>query len=67
MPDPSLVAGFSPLQLAIYETDLLGVNLRDSMRIVSLRMGFFIGQERYLKERAKIAALLPASDEARAS
>lgn len=48
----------TPLQRAIYEVDQQGVNLRDSMRAVTQRVGFFVGQERYLKEREKIAAVL---------
>ena len=53
-PPPSL----TPLQRAIYETDQLGLTLRDSMRLVTARMGFFVGQHRYLEERAKIEASL---------
>ena len=53
-PPPSL----TPLQRAIYETDQLGLTLRDSMKLVTARMGFFVGQHRYLEERAKIAAVL---------
>lgn len=45
----------SPLQRVIFETDQLGLNLRDSMRLVTQRMGFFVGQHRYLEERVKIA------------
>ena len=48
----------TPLQRAIYETDQLGLTLRDSMRLVTARMGFFVGQHRYLEERAKIAAYI---------
>jgi hypothetical protein len=48
----------SPLQLAIYETDLLDLTLRDSMRLVTARMGYFVGQHRYLEERAKIDRLI---------
>ena len=48
----------TPLQQAIYETDQLGLTLRDSIRIVSARMGFFVGQNKYLEERAKIERLL---------
>jgi hypothetical protein len=44
----------TPLQRVIYETDQLGLNLRDSMRLVTQRMGFFVGQHRYLEERVKI-------------
>ena len=54
MPGPPL----TPLQRAIYETDLLGLTLRDSSKLVTARMGFFVGQHRYLEERAKIAALV---------
>jgi hypothetical protein len=53
-PSPRL----TPLQRAIYEVDQLGLNLRDSMRLVTQRMGFFVGQQRYLEERAKIAAIV---------
>ena len=48
----------TPLQRAIYEVDQLGLNLRDSMRLVTQRMGFFVGQHRYLEERARIAQVL---------
>lgn len=48
----------TPLQRAIYETDQLGLTVRDSIRIVTARMGFFVGQNKYLEERAKIAQLL---------
>jgi hypothetical protein len=44
----------TPLQRAIYETDQLGLTLRDSMRLVTARMGYFVGQHRYLQERVKI-------------
>ena len=50
----------TPLQQVIYETDQLGLTLRDSIRIVSQRMGFFVGQNKYLDERAKIARILEA-------
>jgi hypothetical protein len=48
----------TPLQRVIYETDQLGLTLRDSIKIVSQRMGFFVGQNKYLEERAKIERLL---------
>ncbi len=47
----------TPLQQVIYETDLLDLSLRDSIKIASQRMGFFVGQNKYLEERAKIARL----------
>jgi hypothetical protein len=53
----------TPLQRAIYETDQLGLTLRDSIKLVTQRMGFFVGQNKYLEERVKIERLL-ASDAA---
>jgi hypothetical protein len=50
--------GLTPLQRAIYETDELRLSLRDSIKIVTSRMGFFVGQHRYLEERAKITQVL---------
>ena len=58
MADTDVRGKFSPLQRAIYETDQLGLNLRDSMRTVTQRVGFFVGQERYLRERQKIEQLI---------
>jgi hypothetical protein len=52
------LAALTPLQRAIYETDQLGLTLRDSIKIVSQRMGFFVGQNKYLEERVKIERLL---------
>ena len=57
MPDPT---GLTPLQRDIYEVDQLRLDLRDSMRLVTQRVGFFVGQERYLQERQRIAAYLAA-------
>ena len=51
----------TPLQRAIYETDQLGLTLRDSIKIVTQRMGFFVGQHKYLEERAKIDRLMPSA------
>jgi hypothetical protein len=51
--------GLTPLQRVIFETDLLDLTLRDSIKIATARMGFFVGQHKYLLERAKIAQLLP--------
>jgi hypothetical protein len=48
----------TPLQRAIYETDQLDLTLRDSIKLVTARMGFFVGQHRYLEEQTKIAELL---------
>ena len=52
------LARLTPLQQAIYETDQLDLTLRDSIKIVTQRVGFFVGQNKYLEERAKIARLL---------
>ncbi len=64
MPSPSLDAlpGLTPVQRAIYETDQLDLSLRDSIKLVSARMGFFVGQHKYLQERKKIARLLAVDD-----
>jgi hypothetical protein len=50
--------GLTPLQRAIYETDKLDLSLRDSIKVVSARMGFFVGQNKYLEERTKIQRVL---------
>ena len=54
MPSLDTEPTLTPLQRAIYETDRLGLTLRDSIKIVTQRMGFFVGQHRYLEERARI-------------
>jgi hypothetical protein len=53
-------AGLTPLQRAIYEVDQLGLDLRESTRIVTQRVGFFVGQDRYLQERQRVAEYLAA-------
>ncbi|MBV9894622.1 MAG: hypothetical protein JO020_10665 [Chloroflexi bacterium] len=58
------LASLTPLQRAIYETDQLGLTLRDSIKIVTQRMGFFVGQNKYLEERAKIDRILGAPEAA---
>jgi len=54
MPSLDNYPQLTPLQRVIYETDLLGLSLRDSQRLVTQRMGFFVGQHKYLDERVKI-------------
>lgn len=54
----------TPLQRAIYETDQLGLTLRDSIKLVTQRMGFFVGQNKYLEERVKIQRILDATQAA---
>ena len=58
MPSLDALPGLTPLQRAIYETDQLDLTLRDSIKVVTARMGFFVGQHKYLEERAKIARAL---------
>jgi hypothetical protein len=58
MPSLDALPGLTPLQQAIYETDQLNLTLRDSIKIVTQRMGFFVGQNKYLEERARIARLV---------
>lgn len=41
------------LQQAILEVDALGLSVRDSIRQVSARVGFFVGQQRYQEELVK--------------
>ena len=54
--------GLTPLQRVIYETDQLDLSLRDSIKLATARMGFFVGQNKYLEERAKIARLLASTN-----
>jgi hypothetical protein len=54
MPTRDLPSALTPLQRAIYETDQLDLTLRDSIKLVTQRMGFFVGQHKYLQERVKI-------------
>ncbi len=53
--------GLTPLQRVIFETDQLDLTLRDSIKLATARMGFFVGQHKYLQERAKVAQLLEAT------
>jgi hypothetical protein len=41
------------LQQAILEVDALGLSVRDSIKQVSARVGFFVGQQRYQEELVK--------------
>jgi hypothetical protein len=41
------------LQKVILEIDALDLTVRDSIRQVSARVGFFVGQQRYQEELAK--------------
>ncbi len=46
------------LEKVILEVDALGLTVRDSIRQVSGRVGFFVGQQRYLEELAKARAIV---------
>ncbi len=46
------------LQKVVLEVDALGLTVRDSIRQVSGRVGFFVGQQRYLEELAKAQAIV---------
>ena len=50
--------GLTPLQRVIFKTDQLDLSLRDSIKIATARMGFFVGQHKYLEERGKISRIL---------
>jgi len=60
------LASLTPLQRAIYETDQLGLTLRDSIKIVTQRMGFFVGQNKYLEERVKIERIVGSTEPSQA-
>ena len=48
------------LQKIILETDALDLTVRDSIRQVSARVGFFVGQQRYQEELEKARAIVEA-------
>ena len=64
MPSPLAPSGLTPLQRVVFETDLLDLTLRDSIKLASARMGFFVGQHKYLEERGKIARILGVEPDA---
>src|SRR5581483_4435323 len=45
-------------QAAILEIEALGLPRRDAMRLVTQRVGYFVGQARYAQELAKARKLL---------
>lgn len=55
------VPGLTPLQRVVFETDQLDLTLRDSIKLATARMGYFVGQHKYLDEREKIARLIEAN------
>jgi hypothetical protein len=46
------------LQQAILEVDAMGLTVRDSIKQVSARVGFFVGQARYNDELVKARAIV---------
>ena len=45
------------LQQIILEVDALDLTVRDSIRQVTARVGYFVGQQKYLEELAKARAI----------
>jgi hypothetical protein len=45
------------LQQVILDVEKLGLPLRDAMRLTTQQVGFFVGQQRYLEERAKALSI----------
>jgi hypothetical protein len=43
----------TPLQRIVLEVDALGLTVRDSIKQVSARVGYFVGQQKYREELAK--------------
>lgn len=52
------------LQKIILEIEELGLPLRDATRMASQQVGFFVGQQRYLEERAKALKIVAGEAEA---
>lgn len=46
------------LQKLILDIEKLNLPLRDSMRLATQQVGFFVGQQRYLEERDKALAIV---------
>jgi hypothetical protein len=46
------------LQRIILDIEKLNLPLRDSMRLATQQVGFFVGQQRYIEERDKALAIL---------
>ena len=50
------------LQRVILEVHALGLTVRDSIRQVSSRVGFFVGQQRYREELEKALAIVETGE-----
>jgi hypothetical protein len=55
------------LQQVILEVDALDLTVRDSIKQVSARVGFFVGQQRYREELEKARAIVAEGSEAEAT
>ncbi len=51
------------LQRIILEIEKLGLPVRDSVRLTTQQVGFFVGQQRYTEERDKALAILSGQPE----
>lgn len=49
------------LQQTILEVDAMGLPLREAMRLVNARVGFFVGQQRYKEELKRAQQLVGAN------
>ena len=49
------------LQQVILEVDALDLTVRDSIKQVSSRVGYFVGQQKYREELAKARAIAGAT------
>ncbi len=47
----------TPLQQVVLEIETLGLTVRDSIKQASARVGYFVGQQKYLEELAKARAI----------
>ena len=52
------------LQQVILEVDALDLTVRDSIKQVSARVGFFVGQQKYQEELAKARAIVAENAQA---
>jgi hypothetical protein len=50
------------LQRVILDVDALELTVRDSIRQVSARVGYFVGQQKYLEELAKARSVVETGE-----
>jgi hypothetical protein len=56
--DSAMPEHLTDLQQAILEVDALDLTVRDSIKQVSARVGFFVGQQKYREELEKARAIV---------